>query len=166
MSRHKNHYVYGLFREGTVFYVGRGTGDRMYQHFGKELRRDTNGHKNAVIRKCRENGIKCEARKLFSGLTKTEAVRTEQALLDCLFEVLTNKSKNASDGGAEISDTGSECWSTELTEQEVAEINWLLENSDKTQKEIANRYDCASSTVSDIKNGYNWQHVDESVRPV
>lgn len=153
MSHHKNHYVYGLFREDVVFYIGRGTGDRMYHHFGKELCRDTNGHKNAVIRKCRRNGTKCEARKLFSSLTKTEAVRTEQVLLNCLFELLTNKSRNTRKNNAS------------LTEQSVREINWLLKNSNETQKEIADRYNCASSTVSDIKNEYNWQHVNEYVKP-
>jgi hypothetical protein len=46
-----------------------------------------------------------------------------------------------------------------LSEEIVAEIKWLLLNSNFTQKEIAIKYGLTQSTVSDIKLGYKWAHI-------
>jgi hypothetical protein len=49
--------------------------------------------------------------------------------------------------------------SSKITSKEAAEIRWLCENSDQSQKEIGNKYGIGQATVSGISRGKNWTHV-------
>jgi DNA-binding XRE family transcriptional regulator len=48
---------------------------------------------------------------------------------------------------------------TKLTEQDVREIKRLLAEGDTTQKEIANMFNVAPATISQINLGKTWTHV-------
>lgn len=49
---------------------------------------------------------------------------------------------------------------SKLTENEVREIKLLLKEGKLTQKEIANIYGVKGNSISNIKNGKSWMHVD------
>ena len=51
-----------------------------------------------------------------------------------------------------------------LKRREASEIKWLAKNSDKTYKQIGQKYDVTKSAVSSIKLEKNWNHV-ESKKP-
>jgi hypothetical protein len=55
---------------------------------------------------------------------------------------------------------GEENPATSLSEQEVGEIKWLLENTDETQEQIAKLYPAGQSTISHISSGKTWADVD------
>ena len=55
---------------------------------------------------------------------------------------------------------GEENGRAKLTDKEAPEIKWLLENNLLTQTYIANLYDVSQPTVSHIKHGKNWNHVE------
>lgn len=47
-----------------------------------------------------------------------------------------------------------------LTNDQAAEIKWLLENTDKSQTQIAENYPIGRGAVGDIKTGRTWDYVN------
>lgn len=87
-------YVYVLVdpRDGAPFYVGKGTGDRMYAHEREARRLVVNNSAKALrIRQILDAGFTVEARVIVEGLTSAQAYRHERALIAQLrHEKLTN----------------------------------------------------------------------------
>lgn len=48
---------------------------------------------------------------------------------------------------------------TKLTDQEAAEVRWLVQNTDMFQKNIGKKYDVSQGTVSRISLGKTYEHV-------
>ena len=80
-------YVYGLVdpRYGAVFYVGKGTGRRMYQHeVDTKAGRVTNGEKHARIREILNAGHTVEYHVFRNNTTESDALRLERSLISML----------------------------------------------------------------------------------
>jgi len=54
--------------------------------------------------------------------------------------------------------------SAKLTEDEVSSIKWELENTDKTQRKMADEYNIDPAQISRIKTGKDWTHVSTEER--
>jgi len=54
---------------------------------------------------------------------------------------------------------GEKAPAAKLTEEKAGEVKWLLENSSKSQREIASEYGISQSSVSSISVGDTWTHV-------
>lgn len=84
VTEDRRFYVYTLAdsRDGEVFYVGKGCGQRMYQH-EKDCRagRVVNGDKHAKISAIIRAGAAVVAQKVHDGLTESEALDAERALI-------------------------------------------------------------------------------------
>lgn len=77
-------YVYVLIdpRSDRIFYVGKGTGDRARQHEREAaLDRGVNEAKRATIRSIHADGLRAVIGIVGSGLTESEALRLERALI-------------------------------------------------------------------------------------
>jgi len=106
-------YVYRLIdpRDGVTFYVGKGTGDRVFAHVDeadKDLNRAT--HKLDCIRAIKNCGLDVRHIIHRHGLTEKEAFEVEAALIDA-FDGLTNLQ-----GGLYSEDRGA------MTAEEVAAL--------------------------------------------
>ena len=79
-------YVYFLQdpRDGEVFYVGKGVGNRVFSHLAESVETDAETEKIERIREIRSGG--CEVQHFFlrHGLTEKEAFEVEAALIDFL----------------------------------------------------------------------------------
>lgn len=49
--------------------------------------------------------------------------------------------------------------SAKLTENDVAQIKWLLINTNLSLKQIGEKYDVSKSTINNIKRNENWTHI-------
>lgn len=87
----RDYYVYTLaYPDGTVFYVGKGSGYRMTQHESEALR-GVQSPKCDVIRKIIATGEKILKRKVLEHLTESEALDEERKLIELYGEKhLTN----------------------------------------------------------------------------
>jgi uncharacterized protein YerC len=84
-------YVYALIdpRDDSWFYVGKGTGRRMRNHFAPSaLERET--HKTRKIRKLKREGHEPYGRKLLEGVSNELACFVEGELIDKHYDGLTN----------------------------------------------------------------------------
>lgn len=63
---------------------------------------------------------------------------------------------HAAKHGLIVGKKGEECNMSKLTKNDVTEIIFLIRKK-LTQKQIANRFQVDPSTISRIKNGYNWR---------
>jgi DNA-binding XRE family transcriptional regulator len=145
-----------------MFYVGRGTGRRMNRHFSESsLQYNVNPHKSSTIKKCKQNGWKCYGKKLATDLTLEEAKELEQLILDddCIFDQLTNIIRTAYGGQTSY---GSDSPLSLLDEESVAEIKWLVENTECAQKQLAIKYEVSTQAICDIINERNWIRVEPS----
>lgn len=55
---------------------------------------------------------------------------------------------------------GEKSSSAKLTKEKASEIKWLALNSNKTQKEIGNKYGITKNSVSNIKLEKTWSHIN------
>lgn len=80
------YYVYFLRdpRDSEVFYVGKGKGNRIFQHLACALKTHTENEKLDQIREIEKAGRKVEHFVLRHGLTEEEAFEVEAALIDYL----------------------------------------------------------------------------------
>lgn len=88
------YYVYELIdpRTGSVFYVGKGTGNRLRRHVASvRNNREANAAKAVRIRDIEADGFKVIERKLVEGLAEPDAFRLErQRIADLGLSSLTN----------------------------------------------------------------------------
>lgn len=173
MSHH--HYVYGLInpKSSTFYYIGKGQNrqnkqHRIHEHFQpKKLKTCGNRHKVNKIKKLRRKGYtpKDHYQKIKTGLSKEKAYELEKFLISEIgLENLTNIHEGGNGGRnkrAIEKATGETNKMSKITNQQASEIKWLINNSKVKLKKIANKYDTGLSSVSHIRGGRTWKHVDE-----
>lgn len=89
-----NYYVYLLIdpENNQVFYVGKGTGNRIFAHINAALKDETPSDKLDKIRMIRANGLEVTHIVHRHGLTEKEAFEVEAALIDFIgLSGLTNQ---------------------------------------------------------------------------
>ncbi len=86
LHEHLGHYVYGLVdpRDGTLFYVGKGQGDRVLQHEWDALGTGSTGPKLDLIREIQSAGHEVRKVILRRGLTESSAFEIEAAIIDAV----------------------------------------------------------------------------------
>jgi hypothetical protein len=84
-----NYYVYALINpiDNTAFYIGKGKGDRMYQHLKES--EQTNENKLNKIKEIRESGYEPLAVKILDNLPEILAFKNEAYLINTI-DNLTN----------------------------------------------------------------------------
>lgn len=90
------HYVYVLKdpRDSTIFYIGKGVGNRVFQHVAEPLLTSLESEKLNLIREIHDSNKKVEHYILRHGLTREQALEIESACIDLLgLEKLTNAVK-------------------------------------------------------------------------
>lgn len=96
----RDFYVYALFRPdtGQPFYIGKGKGDRCYDHTRKPGRQ-SNRHKAAIIRNAHAAGLEVPVVKIAVGLTCDEALAAEVAFIAAVGRRPQGPLVNLTDGG-------------------------------------------------------------------
>ncbi len=87
------YYVYLLSNPetGRRFYVGKGHGNRIFDHARGVISEDTGNEKLEEIREIKSKGLRVDYRVIRHGLTEKESLEVEAALIDFLgIENLTN----------------------------------------------------------------------------
>lgn len=86
-------YVYALVdpRDNHIFYVGKGTGNRVYQHAQAALADDSQSLKFSTIREIKDLGLDVEYYIIRHNLTEQEAYLVESSLIDLLTYPAFNK---------------------------------------------------------------------------
>lgn len=118
------YYVYILKdpRNSATFYVGKGTGNRVFQHVAGALTTPHSSDKLDLIREIHTAGLEVEHYILRHGLTEEQALEIESACIDLLgIENLTNEQK------------GHNCWDRGL----------------KSTDEVVQHYDATVITISE-----------------
>lgn len=118
------HYVYILKdpRTGGIFYIGKGAGNRVFQHVRGDLDYYGEADKINLIRDIIRTGYKVELYLLRHGLTKDQALEIESACIDLLgLDNLTNLVK------------GHKSWERGL----------------KTVQEVVQHYDAKTITITE-----------------
>lgn len=79
-------YVYALVdpRDNRIFYVGKGTGNRVYQHAEAAINDDADNMKLAMIREIQALGLEVKYYILRHNLTDQEAFLVESTIIDLL----------------------------------------------------------------------------------
>lgn len=86
-------YVYALVdpRDKRIFYVGKGTGDRVYQHVQAALKDDSQSLKLNTIREIMALGLEVKYYIIRHNLTESEAYLVESSIIDLLTYPAFNK---------------------------------------------------------------------------
>lgn len=86
-------YVYVLIdpRDNCIFYVGKGTGNRLYQHAQAALVDDSQSLKLSTIREIKDLGLDVEYYIIRHNLTEQEAYLVESSIIDLLTYPAFNK---------------------------------------------------------------------------
>ena len=87
------YYVYALVdpRDNRIFYVGKGTGNRVYHHAQAALTEDTQNLKLATIREIKGLGLDVKYYIIRHNLTEQEAYLVESSIIDLLTFPAFNK---------------------------------------------------------------------------
>jgi hypothetical protein len=78
------YYVYALLDPRYAdrpFYIGKGMGDRLNDHFKDRFSTTTNPRRRRIIHECRRKGLVVKAVKLHENLTSYEAYVIEEGLI-------------------------------------------------------------------------------------
>tara|TARA_B110000027_G_C16071965_1_gene279508 strand:+ start:33 stop:1169 length:1137 start_codon:yes stop_codon:yes gene_type:complete len=78
------YYVYGLINplDGKLFYVGKGTGNRVFMHLKDAIKEDSSNLKLDIIRSVISKGLEIKHLILRHGLSEKEAFEVESTLID------------------------------------------------------------------------------------
>ena len=90
------YYVYALKdpRDSRIFYIGKGTGNRVFQHIRCAIETEDESDKLNLIREIQSTGKKVECYILHHGLEEEEALMIESACIELIgLDILTNKVK-------------------------------------------------------------------------
>ena len=176
----KRFYVYGLFYEKEdqkiCFYIGKGTDDRHKTHFRNSSleERCYNSHKNDKIKKLKEEDKNPYSKILFKDLTEDKALGIEEFLLkkDCVFDSVTNIVRENFPLSGEDHPLNNKERPPEVKEKMatieravIEKVNWLVENSILTSKEIAKELDISDYTVKDVKHNRVRSHIQDNRKP-
>lgn len=94
------YYVYTLsYPTGVVFYVGKGTGDRIDYH-EKEAKEGIRSQKCKIIRQIWKNGGQVEKEKVYETLVERDALIYEWVLINIVYGL--DRLANSSPGGGHI----------------------------------------------------------------
>ena len=155
----KRHYVYGLFYKdedgnNVCFYIGSGKGDRIKKHFYKS-QKGKNKYKDRKIEKLKRGEYDVKGIKLVENISGSKAKELEQRLLykDEVWENLTNLKRAVSEYRPEDHSS--------LDRKEAAEIKWLADHSNFTQKQIGEKYGTTKKNVSCIKHDKSWHDIEK-----
>ena len=94
-------YVYGLIdpRDNTLFYIGKGSGNRVFQHEFESLNNpDSEKLKLKTISEIKENGMEVKKVILNAGLSESEAFVAEAALINAFNYVGMTRLTNIQSG--------------------------------------------------------------------
>lgn len=157
-------YVYTLIdpRDFSVYYVGKGQGRRIERHFDKYRLEKviSNPHKSNKIKSLKKKGYTPKNCKsvVVSELYNNKAYELEEFIIKEIGrENLTNCNLGKK---GRIGQT-----SVGLTKDDVAEIRWLIKNTNLTASQIGNIFDYSESVIKMIREERSWAYVDP-VRPV
>lgn len=86
-------YVYALVdpRDNHIFYVGKGTGNRVYHHAQAAIAEDSQNLKLSIIRKIKNLGLEVKYYIIRHNLTEQEAYTVESSIIDLLTYPAFNK---------------------------------------------------------------------------
>lgn len=118
------YYVYALVdpRDKRIFYVGKGIGDRIYQHAEAALDENNESLKLSTIRSIHDAGLEVEYYIIRHNLSEAEAFLVESVVIDLLTY---------------------EAFSTETVLTNIASGHHQWDEGIKTENEIKLLYDCA-----------------------
>ena len=96
-----DYYVYGLIdpRDNNVFYIGKGTGNRVFDH-ESQSQKSPNSQilKLSTIKEIKDAGLEVKKIIISSNLTESEAFAAEAALINAFNYMFSNKLTNIASG--------------------------------------------------------------------
>ncbi len=179
-SKDERFYVYGLFYEEEdqkiCFYIGKGTDDRHKVHFRNSSleERCYNSYKNDKIKKLKKEDKNPYSEILFESLIEDKALDIEEFLLkkDWIFESITNIVRENFPLSGEDHPLNNKERPPEVKEKMatiekavIERVNWLVENSILTSKEIAKELDISDYTVKDVKHNRVRSYIQNTRKP-